>query len=189
MELLNEIELYVIAVVSLPILTYYLLADRAVRDTLKVVRMTLNNPSSGFVHGAGCFESQLMNLVQDYITSNQLENTVEAQVFKSFAKSLEVIPKTIITNALPVFNETVLNETLYKLHSQNNLDLKQPVGINRVNCSLTPMSNKDELVVDSLLVKLNVIQTAVDTTCALLKVDSVQTQSLLPREIKRHNLL
>jgi len=147
MEFLNEIEI-------------------AVVDTLKVCRTVLSGHlPAAFVRGGGCVESQLISMIDSYVKEHLLENTTLGQVFGLFSRSLNVIPKTLIANSLPLYNGIVLQNELNELHNRSS-------KLREVN----PCCKNDNDVIESLLLKQNIIQASVDLVCALLKVDALIVQ-------------
>jgi chaperonin GroEL (HSP60 family) len=120
-----------------------------------------------------------MNLIQQYIEKNQLTNTIRGKVFKTFAESIEIIPKILILNSLPQYNEMILHDVLRNLHSRNQQEDKC-VGVNGQTENLIEMDMCDSnVVIESIMLKQNIIQAAVDITCAIMKIDSNITQPQL----------
>merc|ERR1711997_371090 len=89
--------------------------ERAVDDGVNMVRAMTRNGK--FVAGAGAVEIELARRLNKYAST---VSGIEQYAIKAYAKSLEVVPRTLAENT--GLNDTDIISKLYKAHSEENKD-------------------------------------------------------------------
>ena len=89
--------------------------ERAVDDGVNMVRAMTRNGK--FVAGAGAVEIELARKLNKYAAT---VSGVEQYAIKAYAKSLEVVPRTLAENT--GLNDTDIISKLYKAHSEQSID-------------------------------------------------------------------
>ncbi len=135
-------------------------ADRSIHDALMVVKDVVEKPS--IVAGGGSPEAYLATELNEWTGSAEGR---EQLAIKQYAEALESIPLTIAENAGmdPI-------DTLITLRaSQSNG--KQTVGINAREGKIGNMFSLD--IVEPLAVKEQIIKSATEVACMIIRIDDV----------------
>jgi len=158
--------------------------ERAVDDGVNMVRAMTRNGK--FVAGAGAVEIELARLLNKYATT---VSGVEQYAIKAYAKSLEVVPRTLAENT--GLNDTDIISKLYKAHSEENKDNEeeQPtgkgagsilkglkssssnIGVDIVNGGVRDMTK--EGVIDLMATRQMGIKLATQSAMTILRVDHI----------------
>ena len=135
-------------------------ADRSIHDALMVVKDVVEKPS--IVAGGGSPEAYLATELNEW--SGGAEGR-EQLAIKQYAEAFESIPLTIAENAGmdPI-------DTLISLRA-NQSSGKQTVGINAKEGKIGNMYSLD--IVEPLAVKEQIIKSATETACMILRIDDV----------------
>ncbi len=135
-------------------------ADRSIHDALMVVKDVVEKPS--IVAGGGSPEAYLATELNEWTGSSEGR---EQLAIKQYAEALESIPLTIAENAGmdPI-------DTLISLRA-NQSSGKQTVGINAKEGKIGNMFSLD--IVEPLAVKEQIIKSATETACMILRIDDV----------------
>ncbi len=135
-------------------------ADRSVHDALCVVKDVIEKPS--IVAGGGSPEAYLAGQLNEWADSF---NGREQLAIKQFAESLESIPLTIAENAgMDPINSIVT------LRAKQNSG-KKTTGINARESQIGDMYTLD--IVEPLVVKEQIIKSATEAACMILRIDDV----------------
>ncbi|NMJ67630.1 MAG: thermosome subunit [Marine Group I thaumarchaeote] len=135
-------------------------ADRSIHDALMVVKDVVEKPS--IVAGGGSPEAYLATELNEWTGSSEGR---EQLAIKQYAEALESIPITIAENAGmdPI-------DTLITLRA-NQSNGKQTVGINAREGKIGNMFSLD--IVEPLAVKEQIIKSATEAACMILRIDDV----------------
>jgi len=135
-------------------------ADRSIHDALMVVKDVVEKPS--IVAGGGSPEAYLATELNEWAGSSEGR---EQLAIKQYAEALESIPITIAENAGmdPI-------DTLITLRA-NQSNGKQTVGINAKESKIGDMFRLD--IVEPLVVKEQIIKSATEVACMILRIDDV----------------
>ena len=135
-------------------------ADRSIHDALMVVKDVVEKPS--IVAGGGSPEAYLATELNEW--SGGAEGR-EQLAIKQYAEAFESIPLTIAENAGmdPI-------DTLISLRA-NQSSGKQTVGINAKEGKIGNMFSLD--IVEPLAVKEQIIKSATEAACMILRIDDV----------------
>ncbi len=135
-------------------------ADRSIHDALMVVKDVVEKPS--IVAGGGSPEAYLATELNEW--SGGAEGR-EQLAIKQYAEAFESIPLTIAENAGmdPI-------DTLITLRA-NQSNGKQTVGINAKEGKIGNMFSLD--IVEPLAVKEQIIKSATEAACMILRIDDV----------------
>ena len=135
-------------------------ADRSIHDSLMVVKDVVEKPA--VVAGGGAPEAFLASNLKEWADSFDGRQQL---AIKKFAESLEVIPQTIAENAGmdPI-------DTMVTLRAKQN-DGKKWSGINAKDQKVADMYSLD--IVEPLVVKEQIIKSATETACMILRIDDV----------------
>ena len=135
-------------------------ADRSIHDALMVVKDVVEKPS--IVAGGGSAEAYLATELNEW--SGNAEGR-EQLAIKQYAEAFESIPLTIAENAGmdPI-------DTLISLRA-NQSSGKQTVGINAKEGKIGNMFSLD--IVEPLAVKEQIIKSATEAACMILRIDDV----------------
>ena len=139
-------------------------ADRSVHDALMVVKDVLEKPA--IVAGGGAPEAYISNELRQW--SNNLEGRAQLAVHK-FAEALDSIPLALSENAGmdPI-------DTMTDLRAKQGKRGKW-IGVDVRNTVVTDMFKEN--VVEPLVVKEQIIKSAVEAACMILRVDDVISSS------------
>ena len=135
-------------------------ADRSIHDALMVVKDVVEKPS--IVAGGGSPEAYLAAELNEWSSSSEGR---EQLAIKQYAEAFESIPLTIAENAGmdPI-------DTLITLRA-NQSNGKQTVGINAREGKIGNMFSLD--IVEPLAVKEQIIKSATEAACMILRIDDV----------------
>jgi len=135
-------------------------ADRSIHDALMVVKDVVEKPS--IVAGGGSPEAYLAAELNEWSSSSEGR---EQLAIKQYAEAFESIPLTIAENAGmdPI-------DTIITLRA-NQSNGKQTVGINAKESKIGDMFRLD--IVEPLVVKEQIIKSATEAACMILRIDDV----------------
>jgi len=134
--------------------------DRSIHDSLMVVKDVIEKPS--IVGGGGAPEAFLASHLKEWADSFDGR---EQLAIKKFAEALEVIPLTIAENAGMDPIDTMI--TLRAKQSQG----QKWTGIDARKTKIADMYSQD--IVEPLVVKEQIIISATETACMILRIDDV----------------
>jgi len=134
--------------------------DRSLHDALMVVKDVVEKPS--IVAGGGSPEAYLAAELNEWSSSSEGR---EQLAIKQYAEAFESIPLTIAENAGmdPI-------DTIITLRA-NQSNGKQTVGINAKESKIGDMFRLD--IVEPLIVKEQIIKSATEVACMILRIDDV----------------
>jgi chaperonin GroEL (HSP60 family) len=141
--------------------------DRSIHDSLMVVKDVIEKPE--IVAGGGAPEafaaSQLKDWADNFDGREQL-------AIKKYAEALEIIPLTIAENAGmdPI-------DTMATLRAKQNQGQKW-TGIDARNTKISDMLSID--VIEPIAVKEQIIKSATEAACMILRIDDVIATSGAP---------
>ena len=135
-------------------------ADRSIHDALMVVKDVVEKPS--IVAGGGSPEAYLAAELNEWSGNSEGR---EQLAMKQYAESLESIPLTIAENAGmdPI-------DTIITLRANQSAG-KETVGINAKEGKIGNMFSLD--IVEPLAVKEQIIKSATEVACMILRIDDV----------------
>jgi len=134
--------------------------DRSIHDALMVVKDVVEKPS--IVAGGGSPEAYLAAELNEWASSSEGR---EQLAIKQYAEAFDSIPLTIAENAGmdPI-------DTIITLRA-NQSNGKQTVGINAKESKIGDMFRLD--IVEPLVVKEQIIKSATEVACMILRIDDV----------------
>ncbi|NND87230.1 MAG: thermosome subunit [Nitrosopumilus sp.] len=134
--------------------------DRSIHDSLMVVKDVIEKPE--IVAGGGAPESYAASLLKDWADSFDGR---EQLAIKKYAEALETIPLTIAENAGmdPI-------DTMANLRAKQNQGRKW-TGIDARNTKIADMMTIN--VVEPIAVKEQIIKSATEAACMILRIDDV----------------
>jgi len=134
--------------------------DRSLHDALMVVKDVVEKPS--IVAGGGSPEAYLATELNEWASNYEGR---EQLAIKQYAEAFESIPLTIAENAGmdPI-------DTIITLRA-NQSNGKQTVGINAKESKIGDMFRLD--IVEPLVVKEQIIKSATEVACRILRIDDV----------------
>ena len=134
--------------------------DRSIHDALMVVKDVVEKPS--IVSGGGSPEAYLATELNEWAGRSEGR---EQLAMKQYAEALESIPLTIAENAGmdPI-------DTIITLRA-NQSGGKETVGINAKEGKIGNMFSLD--IVEPLAVKEQIIKSATEAACMILRIDDV----------------
>ena len=134
--------------------------DRSIHDALMVVKDVIEKPE--IVAGGGAPESYAASQLKEWADSFDGR---EQLAIKKYAEALEIIPLTIAENAGmdPI-------DTMATLRAKQNQGRKW-TGIDARNTRIADMLSID--VVEPLVVKEQIIKSATEAACMILRIDDV----------------
>jgi len=135
-------------------------ADRSIHDALMVVKDVVEKPL--IVAGGGSPEAYLAAELNEWSSNSEGR---EQLAIKQYAEAFESIPLTIAENAGmdPI-------DTIITLRA-NQSNGKQTVGINAKESKIGNMLSLD--IVEPLVVKEQIIKSATEVACMILRIDDV----------------
>ena len=142
-------------------------ADRSIHDALMVVKDVIEKPA--IVAGGGSPEAYVSSRLKDWA---DIFDGREQLAVKKYAEALEVIPITIAENAGMNPIDTIAN-----LRAQHSQGLKW-TGIDAKNSTVTNML--EQSIVEPVIVKEQIIKSATETVCMVLRIDDVIAVSGAP---------
>jgi len=134
--------------------------DRSLHDALMVVKDVVEKPS--IVAGGGSPEAYLAAELNEWSSSSEGR---EQLAIKQYAEAFESIPLTIAENAGMDPIDTII--TLRANQSSG----KQTIGINAKESKIGNMLSLD--IVEPLVVKEQIIKSATEVACMILRIDDV----------------
>ena len=134
--------------------------DRSIHDALMVVKDVVEKPS--IVAGGGSPEAYLAAELNEWSSSSEGR---EQLAIKQYAEAFESIPLTIAENAGMDPIDTII--TLRANQSSG----KQTIGINAKESKIGDMFRLD--IVEPLVVKEQIIKSATEVACMILRIDDV----------------
>jgi len=134
--------------------------DRSIHDALMVVKDVIETPS--IVTGGGSAEAYLAGQLNEYADSFDGR---EQLAVKQYAEAVESIPLTIAENAGmdPI-------DTIISLRAKQNSG-KKAAGINAKESKIGDMNSLS--ILEPLVVKEQIIKSATETACMILRIDDV----------------
>ena len=141
--------------------------DRSIHDSLMVVKDVIEKPE--IVAGGGAPESYAASQLKDW--ADNFDGR-EQLAIKKYAEALEIIPLTIAENAGmdPI-------DTMATLRAKQNQGRKW-TGIDAKNTKIADMLAID--VVEPIVVKEQIIKSATEAACMILRIDDVIAVSGAP---------
>lgn len=137
-------------------------SERSLNDSIMIVRRMMKN--SRIIPGGGAVEMELSKMLR--IESRKIKGK-EHLIMHSFAKALEIIPRTLAENAGFSANN-VLNQ-LRRIHSQEEDGAS--FGVN-VFDEANPVQNTfEKFIWEPLLIKQNYLKAATEIACVILSID------------------
>jgi thermosome len=136
-------------------------AERSVHDALMVTKDVLEKPQ--IVAGGGSTEGYIANELREW--SSSIEGRAQLAV-RRFADALDSIPLTLAENAGmdPI-------DTMAELRSKQSKCPKWNIGVDVRNLVVTDMFKQN--VLEPLVVKEQIIKSATEAACMILRVDDV----------------
>jgi len=134
--------------------------DRSIHDALMVVKDVVEKPS--IVAGGGSPEAYLAAELNEWSSSSEGR---EQLAIRQYAEAFESIPLTIAENAGMDPIDTII--TLRANQSSG----KQTIGINAKESKIGNMLSLD--IVEPLVVKEQIIKSATEAACMILRIDDV----------------
>lgn len=133
--------------------------ERSLHDSIMIVRRAIKHPS--VVSGGGAIEMEVSRYLRQY---SRTVHGKEQMLIQAFAKSLEVIPRTLCDNA--GFDST---DVLNKLRSKHATEGGANIGVDIDQPGVCDTWKK--FVWEPALVKINAISAASEAACMILSVD------------------
>ena len=134
--------------------------DRSIHDALMVVKDVIETPF--IVAGGGSPEAYLSSQLKEW--ADTFEGR-EQLAIKQYAESLEAIPLTIAENAGMDPIDTIISLRAKQANG------KKSIGINAKEGKIGDMYSLD--IVEPLVVKEQIIKSATETACMILRIDDV----------------
>lgn len=135
--------------------------ERNLHDALGVCRNIFAEPK--LVPGGGALE---MHLSQRITEISKTVSGLQQGPFKAIGLALESIPRTLAQNC-----GTDVVRRLTELRAKHNTDGGQFFGIDGDSGKVVDM--REKLIWDPVVVKLQVIKTAIESSCMLLRIDDI----------------
>ncbi|MGI0090706.1 MAG: thermosome subunit beta [Nitrososphaerales archaeon] len=136
-------------------------AERDVHDAVMVIKDVLEKP--GIVGGGGAVEGELSYRLMKWSSSLQGREQLAAE---KFAEALESIPITLAENA--GFDPLDIRVELREKHADTN---NTWFGVNVLGSGVVDLFKKD--VVEPVSVKEQMIKSATECTCMILRIDDM----------------
>jgi len=138
-------------------------AERSLHDAMMIVKRAAQH--SSVVGGGGAIEMELSRHLKTY--SKTIESKIQ-MIVGAFAKSLEVIPRTLAENA--GFDATDIVNELRAMHTtQSTANENKWIGVDIENEGVC--DTLKSFVWEPALVKQNAIAAATEAACMILSVD------------------
>lgn len=135
-------------------------AERSLNDAIMIVRRVIKTET--IVPGGGAVEMELSKLLRNHSRENKGKEQI---ILNAFAKSLEIIPRTLAENA-----GLDSNEIISKLRQKHALGEKY-TGVDVWNEELGVCNTYENFIWEPLLVKKNYIASATEAACQILSID------------------
>jgi thermosome len=134
--------------------------DRSIHDALMVVKDVIEKPA--IVAGGGSLEAYIAAQLKEWADSFDGR---EQLAIKKYAEAMEVIPLTIAENAGmdPI-------DTMANLRAEQSKGQRW-AGIDAKNANIADMKEQD--VIEPVAVKEQIINSATETACMILRIDDV----------------
>ena len=147
-------------------------ADRSLHDALMVMKDVLEKPF--IVAGGGAPEAYIATHIRNW--SSSLEGREQLAVIK-FAEALETIPISLATNAGmdPI-------DTMAELRAKQNKGMKW-TGVNVRSTTVSDMFKQN--ILEPVVIKEQIIKSATEAACMLLRIDDVIASSKSKRPPRR----
>ena len=134
--------------------------DRSIHDSLMVVKDVIETPS--IVTGGGSAEAYLAGQLNEYADSFDGR---EQLAIKQYAEALESIPLTIAENAGMDPIDTIISLRAKQING------KKGAGINARESKIGDMNSLS--ILEPVVVKEQIIKSATETACMILRIDDV----------------
>lgn len=135
--------------------------ERNIQDAMHVCRNIILDPR--LVIGGGCFEAHLSTTLSQY--ADTLVGKPQL-VIKAVAKSLEVIPRTLLQNC----GGNIIR-IITELKAAHSSDPNCQLGVDGVTGLL--VNCKERGIWDPLSTKLQILKAAIENACMILRVDDI----------------
>ena len=135
-------------------------AERSVHDAIMVIKDVLEKPA--VVGGGGAVEEELYSRLMSWSSTLQGREQLAAE---KFAEALESIPLALAVNA--GFNPLDIQVELREKHG----DGKSWYGVDVLGSGVHDLFEKD--IIEPVAVKEQIIRSATECTCMLLRIDDV----------------
>ena len=135
-------------------------ADRCIHDAVMVIKDVLEKPA--IVGGGGAVEEELSYRLMKWASTLQGREQLAAE---KFAEALESIPITLAENA--GFDPIDIRVELREKHAEDNTWY----GVNVLGNGVADLFKKD--IIEPVAVKEQVIKSATECTCMILRIDDV----------------
>lgn len=136
-------------------------AARSLNDAIMIVRRACK--AYAIVAGGGAIEMELSRHLREYLKTIQGK---EQLVVSSFAKALEVIPRTLSDNS-GLDSTDILNKLRQK-HATDD-EAGRWIGVDVINEGVADLM--EEYVWEPDVVRINVLTAATEAACTILSVD------------------
>lgn len=136
-------------------------AERSLNDSIMIVKRAMK--SSNVVAGGGAIEMELSRFLRDYSRSISGKQQL---VINSYAKALEIIPRTLSENA--GFDAIEILNKLRQKHAVGGLEGRW-FGVDIKSGGI--INTFDSFIWEPSLVKINAIAAATEAACLILSVD------------------
>ena len=136
-------------------------AERSLNDAIMIVRRALK--AEYIVPGGGAIEMQISKLLREY--SKTVSGKLQL-VINSFAKALEIIPRTLVDNA-----GLDSNEILNKLRKKHTVDEDGKYFGVDVDSGAGIQNTYSNFVWEPLNIKKNILDSACEAACIVLSID------------------
>jgi archaeal chaperonin len=134
--------------------------DRSMHDAIMVTKDVLENPA--VVAGGGAVEEELYSRLMKWSSSLEGREQLAAE---KYAEAMEAIPMALAANA--GFDRLNIQVALRERHGHG----KTWVGVDVLGTGVSDMWEKD--VIEPVSVKEQIINSATECTCMLLRIDDV----------------
>jgi len=150
-------------------------AERSLNDAIMIVRRAIK--AEYIVPGGGAIDLEVSKLLRELAVT---VSTKERFAIMAFAKSLEVIPRTLADNA-----GLDSNDILNKLRKAHFTDSEQGkyMGVD-VNGTKGIQNTYESYVWEPIQVKRNILNAATETACLILSIDETVTNPQKEEERK-----
>jgi T-complex protein 1 subunit eta len=148
-------------------------AERSLNDAIMVVRRAIKN--AAVVAGGGAIEMELSRIIREYSRTISGKHQL---VVNSFARALEVIPKTLAENA--GFDAVEILNKLRQKHATAGNEGRW-FGVDVAKGSV--MDTFENSIWEPSLVKINAISAACEAACLVLSVDETVKAAKSEQEV------
>lgn len=148
-------------------------AERSLNDAIMVVRRVIKN--ANVVAGGGAIEMELSRIIREYSRTISGKHQL---VVNSFAKALEVIPKTLAENA--GFDAVEILNKLRQKHATAGAEGRW-YGVDVQKGSI--FDTFENSIWEPSLIKINAISSACEAACLILSVDETVKAAKAEQEV------